>query len=199
MIRIVGKRKPADKPENTAKSDKTILLVLKLIGIIVSDHPAAIQKLLENHGLKLSVNPTETELIQGMFRGIARKDEKFNTELAAVMLLSLLQKARNLKAEKEEDHFNYAEAISGALNTAGNVFGQHLKNKGDKDQLTGQTIQQMQAYKHNRQMASNSNNKWIVPAAIVAGGLILTGIGYLIYNNSRTQTAQVLANVTNSN
>ena len=206
MVRIIN-HKQTQPSANAFDGQKTALIQLFSFSIV--KQPFAVQELLEDFGIKTSDKPTEKELTDKLLSAIGACDERFNLELAKILLDST--------QESEYDHFDFKGlfkkddsggeeqntagsgggligGITNAIGGIGNAIGQGIKGKQAKDQATAQTLQGI--YNYKAQLAANEkskgNNKAIVVISVFALLLIVIGaLAYFKQNQAKQQPQKV--------
>lgn len=205
MVRIIN-HKQTQPSANAFDGRKSALIQLFSFSIV--KQPFAVRELLDDFGIETSDKPTEEELTDKLLSAIAAFDERFNRELAKILL--------DCTQESEYDHFDIKGlfkkddagseeqnssgsgsgsgggligGIANAVGGIGNAIGQGIKGKQAKDQATAQTLQGIYSYK--AQLAANEKskgkNKTIIVISVFA--LLLIVIGALAYLKQK-QTKQ---------
>ena len=141
MVRITR-----EKPESFSSEAIT---VLNLLGVVIADHPDKVNRLLAKYQIKVDQPSNPKEITSKVLHAIEQDNKRFNQDIAKLIMA---------KVDDDFDSFtDPISAVTGAVGSIANIFGNKQQQKMMKEQARSQTLSAMLAYRSRQaEMAAAS-------------------------------------------
>lgn len=159
----------SDNPTMLTRQDA---LTLGLVGVVISNHPERIRKLLREYDISTSDKPTGAELSEKVTRAILDQGVSFHRALAGLISEHLGF------VHRSEEQDSYVAAIIGAVGAIAGALGNIGNKKQKKQEASRQTFNAMMAYQQRKQEQAAQ----VAAAAKLQAGkmALLKGFGILV-------------------
>lgn len=205
MVRIIYPENKQTAASPSTKLEQHHIALLNMVGRMIAEDPASLQNLLKNYRVRIVQDITDEQLSEILLQAIARQHEKFNLDLAYLVLDHTLK--------DEYDNFNFKDAlgkagsfvakvatnvgqgglVGGIAQTVGQIGGAIAQKGSDKKAQAEAEQQARQALiaqrkKQAQDKAIDKRNKQL----LIIGVVFILGIGALaLMSHLKNQNEQI--------